>query len=572
VIATVPAVSSSLLHRLVLAASAVLFVWGLGSHDLWAPDEPYFAEGAREMVADGQWIVPHVNGVVTTDKPPLFFWLIALCSLAFGEVTSFTARLPSALAALGTVAITLRLGERFFDARTAALAGSLLATIHMFWERARWAHIDSLLCCLVWVALAAFAAFRAGDARGARAGLLFWVAAALAVLAKGPVGVLLPLGIALVTLAGDRQLGRWRSFAPIAGPLAFAAIVGAWIGLVALAGPAEYSVWGALREHFVDRAIYGMHHEQPFWYYLHVAPVKLLPWTGLLAGAVVLAWRRRAPFDRFLLVAALFVIVFFSISTEKRTLYILPAFPAFALMMGSFVGELAGWSDSPGEPAWLGRRWLTAGHGVVVAILAAAGLALPFASLRVDEVELAEALILGVILLGSAAAAVLCLRRRRLPGFVVAPAVGVALVYLIVVSAIYPRFEPRKSARSFALRIRAATAESIAAGRPLLSYKLGNIPEPIAFYTDGLYTTEVWGAAEVDRHFARSEQVFALVDGDFLDELDPETVSELYLVDRTLLSRKNVLLLTNRASPGAVPVESVHALGGAPSDEQAPID
>ena len=107
----------------VLSLAAVLFFWQLGGHDLWAPDEPYFAEGAREMVVDGEWAVPHVNGRVTTDKPPLFFWLIALASLIFGKVTPWTARLPSALAGLATVALTLRLGTRLAGPRTAALAG-----------------------------------------------------------------------------------------------------------------------------------------------------------------------------------------------------------------------------------------------------------------------------------------------------------------------------------------------------------------------------------------------------------------------------------------------------------------
>ena len=77
----------------------------------------------------------------------------------------------------------------------------MLATTYLFWDKARWRQIDSLLCLLIWVALSAFEAFRAGDPDGRRAGLLFWLAAALAVLAKGPVGLLLPLGIALVVLA-----------------------------------------------------------------------------------------------------------------------------------------------------------------------------------------------------------------------------------------------------------------------------------------------------------------------------------------------------------------------------------
>ena len=61
---------------LLITSVGVLFLWNLWSYDLWAPDEPYFAEGAREMLADGQWLVPHINGALDNHKPPLFFWLI----------------------------------------------------------------------------------------------------------------------------------------------------------------------------------------------------------------------------------------------------------------------------------------------------------------------------------------------------------------------------------------------------------------------------------------------------------------------------------------------------------------
>ena len=108
--------------------AAVLLAWNIWAYDLWAPDEPYFAEGAREMVKDGHWIVPHVNGVVTTDKPPLFFWLIALLSLPGGAVSSVSARLPSVLASIGTLLLTIRLGRRFGGERVGTFAGVLLVT------------------------------------------------------------------------------------------------------------------------------------------------------------------------------------------------------------------------------------------------------------------------------------------------------------------------------------------------------------------------------------------------------------------------------------------------------------
>jgi len=364
--------------RAILLLAALLFICNIWGYDLWAPDEPFFGEGAREMVVDGQWLVTHVNGKVNTHKPPFFFWLIAILSLPFGRVLSLTARLPSALASLGTVAMTLRLGRR----RTAVLAAFVLATSYMFWDKARSVQIDAVMCCLIWVALSAFAFWRAGDLDGRRAGLVFWAAGALAVLAKGPVGLLLPLGIALVTLAVDREIGRWRDFAPFSGPLLFALICGAWVAAATLWGPAEYSVWGALREHFVDRGLHGMHHAQPWWYYAKVLPPQLLPWAYLVPGALVLAWKRRNRDDRFLLVTVIFVVLFFSISTEKRTIYVLPAFPAFALMTARFVGAVLGWDEAPA----ISRRWLTAGQSLLAGFLILLGAAAPFAAQRVDEV------------------------------------------------------------------------------------------------------------------------------------------------------------------------------------------
>ena len=538
--------------RLVLLAAALLFLGWLGGHDLWAPDEPYFAEGAREMVVDGRWAVPHVNGVVTTDKPPLFFWLIALVSLPLGEVTPWTARLPSALAALGTVALTMRLGRGLFGRRTAALAGAVLATTYLFWEKARWSQTDSVLCLLIWVALAAFAAFRAGELDGRRAGLFFWTAAALAVLDKGPVGLLLPLGIALCVLITDRELGRWRGFAPAAGPLVFTLILAAWIAFATIGGGGEYSVWGALREHFVDRGLHGMHHKQPPWYFLEVLPIVMLPWTGLVPGALVLAWRRRLPGDRFLLVAALFVVAFFSISTEKRELYALPAMPAFALMTAALVARISGWREPALDVAAApSRRWLTVGQGTIGALLVVVGAALPLAVERAPEVAGWMATVLAAVFLAGGAATLLLAIRARPLAAALAPAAAFAVAYLFVAAAVYPAFESRKSARPFALVIKEATAESRAAGLPVVAFDLGNLPEPFAYYSDGVYTLETGEPAVLAEHLARPERVFAVVNGDRLGELPPELAERIEVLAETRLSRRQVLLVANHGQDAA---------------------
>jgi 4-amino-4-deoxy-L-arabinose transferase-like glycosyltransferase len=530
-------------RRVIFALTVVLFLWNLGGHDLWAPDEPYFGEGAREMVVDGQWIVPHVNGVVSTDKPPLFFWSIAAFSLMAGEVTPWAARLPSALAALGTLLLIFRLGRRLGNERVAVLAGFVMVTSLMFWEKARWAQIDAMLTFLIWVALSAFEAWRAGDADGRRAGLLFWLAAALAVLAKGPVGLLLPLGIALVVLTFDRRLKDWWRFAPLLGPLLFAVVVGAWMA-AADASP-DYSVWGALRTHFVDRGIHGLHHKQPPWYYLEVLPLHLLPWSALVPGALVLAYRRRRPADRLLLVVCLFVVVFFSISTEKRDLYVLPAVPAFALLVAMLLDRLAFSRDEQPTPE-LSSRWLFVGQWILGGLLTLAGAAVPVVGAGRDDVPFWIAILLGAVLLVTGLSTLLACFRSSARAAALTPAFGFAVAYLLAVTFLYPALEPIKSARAFSLVIKQATAASRAAGQTVVAFDIGNLPEAFAFYGDGLYTVETEDLGAVAEHLRRPREVWAVVRGSALERLPEDVREQLVVVAEDRLSRRVVALVTNR--------------------------
>jgi len=527
--------------RAVLVLAAILFICNIWGYDLWAPDEPFFGEGAREMVVDGQWVVSHINGKVNTHKPPFFFWLIALLSLPFGKVTSLTARLPSALASLGTVAMTLRLGRRSSSERTAVLAVFILATSYLFWDKARSVQIDAVLCCLIWVALSAFEAWRAGNLDGRRAGLIFWAAGALAVLAKGPVGLLLPLGIALATLAVDREIGKWRGFAPLTGPLLFAAICGGWVVATMFWGPAEYSVWGALKEHFVDRGIHGMHHVQPWWYYAKVLPPQLLPWTFLVPGALVLAWRRRDRTDRFLLVTVIFIVLFFSISTEKRTLYVLPAFPAFALMTARFVGAVLGWDEAPA----VSRRWVTVGQSFLAGLLILLGAAAPFAAQRVDEVPTWVIYALAGLLLATGLATVWAIIKRNVLAAAVLPGAGFAAAFLFVAVAVYPMADAFKSSREFAGVIAVETAGSRAAGHLVLAFDLGNLPIHYAFYTNGIYTVETNDIDDLTRHLDREAVVFAVVNARRIDELPPAVRERMEIVATTHASRRDVALVAN---------------------------
>jgi 4-amino-4-deoxy-L-arabinose transferase-like glycosyltransferase len=554
----------------VLLLAAALGAWNLWAYDLWAPDEPYFGEGAREMVADGQWAVPHVNGVVTTDKPPLFFWLIAAFSLPFGAVSPLTARLPSLLAGIGTVALTIRLGRRLGGARHGAMAGWVLATTYLPWDKTRSSQIDALLCFLVLAAISAFEAYRAGDARGRPAGILFWTAAALAVIAKGPVGLLLPLGIAIVTLALDRELPAWRSFAPLTGPLLFLGIVGSWIALAQIGGHGEYSVWGAFEKHVLSRAIHGLHHRQPPWYYAEVLPVQLLPWSGLLPGALLLAWwRRRERSDRFLLVWSSFVVLLFSISTEKRDLYVLPAYPAFALLFARLIVAVEGSGpEDAGRARAPHRRWVTVPLALTGGILALTGIGLPLAVRRFPEFPTAPALVLAAALLSGGVAMAVASLRGRVRGATLATVAAASLVFLAAASAVYPALDPFRSARGFAAEVKSISAASRAAGEPVLAYRIGNLPQAIAFYSNGLYTRETSDPAELAMHLMKTTEVFALADRSQLDLLPPAALDRVRVLRSADLASRSVVLISNRgAGPGegrsaAPPVSSGGAGGG----------
>lgn len=529
----------------VLVLAACLFLWNLWGNDLWAPDEPYFGEGAREMVVDGEWLVPHVGGEVSTDKPPLFFWLIALFSLPFGAVTSLTARLPSVLAALGTLVLTMRLGARTSGTRSGILAGVMLATTYMFWDKARWVQIDSLLCFLILGALSAFLSFRDGRLSGLRAGLLFWAACALAVLAKGPVGVLLPLGIAVLTLATDRDLGRWRQLAPVAGPLLFVGVLAPWLIAVTLWSD-DYSVWGALREHFVERAAHGMHHLQPFWYYAQVVPYALLPWSFLLAGAMVLAWRRRAePFDRFLLVWVLFVIVFFSISKEKRDLYILPAIPGMVLLCARLVAAIcAWWPFSVGlRGGHLEQKWVTMPQGVIGGLLVAAGIFVPIATPGFDPALVGPGWLLAIVLVSGGGVILATALAGKALRTVQATAATLALAMLTTATFVYPALDAGKSGRALAQVVRDTTAESRAAGQPILSLGLGNVPRAVSFYSGGIYLDEVGSLEELEAHLPPGQDSYALVAERYWKDASADLKLRTETLYATRLSRKDIALV-----------------------------
>lgn len=328
---------------LILAFGFVLYFTNLGGWDLWPSDEPRFGQIEREMLRSGNWLVPHVNNEVYTDKPPLFFWAGGIVALLNGgHVESWTTRFPSALAGIVALLFTYFIGANLFSQR-AALLGALAAGIStQFVDQSRTAQTDMIMTAFCTGAFWAFAAGWFGRLRPMAGGILFGVLSGLAVLGKGPVGVIVPVGSILLFILLAKEWRRGRLWAILSAVLFFAAVVLAWL-LPMLSAVSHGASKDLLWDQNITRYLAATGHLNPPWFFIQQLPISFLPMTLFLPFVAVSLWREwrsEQGLSRqrlFLFCWFVFTLVFFSLSRGKRDQYILPLFPALGLMVGDWL-------------------------------------------------------------------------------------------------------------------------------------------------------------------------------------------------------------------------------------------
>jgi 4-amino-4-deoxy-L-arabinose transferase-like glycosyltransferase len=366
-----------------LVLSGTLFFFRLGTPGLFDADEPAYAQAAREMLETRDWITPHFNGRPRFDKPILFYWLITLTYRVFG-VTELAVRFWSALAAVILVLVIARAARRWFGPPADLLAGLAFTTNLLTALLARAAVTDMLLTLFVTLAILAGVEALSGSPQPGRWwATTGWAAMGLAVLVKGPVGLVIP-GMALGgTLLVFRELrsGLRRLF-PWQGLALFAAITFPWYVLV-LAANGWAFVEGFVIKHHVTRYTGVISsHAGPLWFYLPVTLIGFFPWSGFLprglwqAGRLARRREARDRADRLLVACACWaggVFIFFSFAGTKLPSYLFPAFPAMALL----VGATAILHEKDQVPRWLDglAPWLI---GVTAAALALGFAAVPW--------------------------------------------------------------------------------------------------------------------------------------------------------------------------------------------------
>lgn len=324
---------------LLVALAAAIYLGSAGIPSLLDDADSLYAEVAREMTQSRDWITPYANTIRYLEKPPLFYWLIALSYIVSGAANAFTARLPTALATIGLIFVTFKIGKLLFGFRAGLLGGLALATSLGMFLFTRIVLPDALVSLLLALILYAFLCWERAEKK---TGPLLWIyaLAGLAVMAKGLIGIVFPGAIMFVTLAVTGRIKDVLKIISFKGILIFLAIAVPWHILAGQRNPGFYWFY-FINEHvlrFLGKRYpkdYGTIPLVPFWL-LHL--VWLFPWSIYLA---TFCWpsnfkRALAEHGRNLalpLAWALVILLFFSFSSRLEY-YTMPALPAMALLAG----------------------------------------------------------------------------------------------------------------------------------------------------------------------------------------------------------------------------------------------
>ncbi|MGA8762375.1 MAG: glycosyltransferase family 39 protein [Candidatus Sulfotelmatobacter sp.] len=364
-------------HAALLAGfCAFLFLYGLGQFGLIGADEPRYAQVAREMLERGDWITPVLGGQAWLEKPPLYYWQAMIFYAMFG-VRDWAARLPSVLDATLLVLAVYFFLRRFrqgFEIDGALIAASC-AGITGF---ARAASPDMPLAAAFTIGMLSWWAWRESGKRIYLAG--FYAGVALGTLAKGPVAVLLAAVVIGLYAAAVREPQLIRRTLWVPGILLSCAIALPWYVAVQIRNPGFFR--GFILEQNLGRFSTNLyHHTEPFWYYLPVAALALLPWTVFVLAAftrsVRLWWEeRKSPQQEnceldsssgyglscYAWCWLIVPLVFFSLSQSKLPGYILPAIPAGAILLVEYLRQVL----AEGEVGPV-SKWLVVLHALAAA-------------------------------------------------------------------------------------------------------------------------------------------------------------------------------------------------------------
>lgn len=364
-------------HAVLLVLAVAWLAATMWARPLMLPDEGRYVGVAWEMLRSGHWLTPTLDGLPYFHKPPLFYWITAASLRSFG-MSEWAARLAPLLGAAAGASALFLFARRWADQRIATLALLVLVTQPLFFFGAQFANLDMLVAGCIGATILAFAhavlaAAAAGGRRQEASLAIGYLFAALGVLAKGLIGVVLPGLVILAWLLAWRRPRAVLSLLWPPGIALFLAVAGPWF--VAMQGRfPDFSHYFIVVQHFGRYAQGGFNNAQPFWFFPLVLAMVALPWSPWLARAARRAYwadAERGPLRQLMWLWLLIVTAFFSVPQSKLVGYVLPVTLPLAFLVADAAAPLR--RDSPNwRRLWSATAILAAVSCLALAVLAAA--------------------------------------------------------------------------------------------------------------------------------------------------------------------------------------------------------
>lgn len=432
---------------LLLVAAVIPYFVNLGASSIWDANEAFYAQTPREMLEAHDYVTPSFNFQLRMNKPVLSYWEVAASYRLFG-VSEWSERLPIAIG--GVVVIGTAFGLAYLMGGTTAglLAALVLASAPRVLLLARRIIIDVHITMFLGLILLFFAL---ADTRPERRRLylcLMYVAAGLGVLMKGPIAVFIPAVAFLIYMASQKRLRDIRHMMIPAGAVISLAIVVPWYYFLYREHGFESIRSFVIGENLGRYAETVGEQSRGVLFYLPVMMADLFPWTLLLPLALWWGFRDAAHsrVARLLLIWIAVIVVFFSMSSTKEDLYILPIVPAVSALIAAMLTKAI-----DGAPIAVPVRWFTIA-GTIALLVTGAAMLWFFAVVRRYTLDGAS-VVGGVAVIGGLAALVTAMRRALFAATATMAASLVVICWCIVLCCL-PAFEQYKPVRPFADIIR----------------------------------------------------------------------------------------------------------------------
>ncbi len=561
---------------ILLIVSIPLFSLGLSNHGLWTEDEPRVAEIGREMAVTGNWAVPALNQKPFLEEPPLYYASVAVVFKVFG-VSDKVARIPSAFFAFATVLVVFFMANLFFGPRVALLSGLILATTGEYFRVAHWVVVDSALTFFIMGALYSFIKgyFSETSKRKLLFYSLFYVACTLAFYAKGFIGIVMPGLSVLAFLIIEKNFKEIIKMQLWLGVLIFLAMTLPWfIALWHQAGTEYLNVFFVHNhlQRFLPASLAGnisgaaSGHHNPFYYYITAFPDGFLPWSILIVPVLFHAFSKSGKSDDTNVLSekgTLFAkcwffagIIFLSIASTKRTLYLMPIFAPIAMLTAAYIDSTL---NSPESLTKIGKVF----YWVFTIMLLFIGLALTpvcfyvkkIYPMDVSETLLVPIIILSVLVTALSIAAIRYFQRRDLKKYWISMNVSIILSLLFAVTVAMPIVDRHKNFVPFC---RALTA-TVPVDAPLYGYKPDEtLRGAVPFYT-GRKVIEMDDLQEITPLLKNKEPFFIMI-RDKREQTEKEllnTKNFYVLVKQMMGNDRTLVLLSNIPTQNTITIGDI---------------